>query len=194
MNKATLSKQRKQLAQYKKFLPSLDLKRRQLQMEVNKQERIVADLQQREADLRTLVAERLPMLADEDVSVEDLVTVVEVRRTRETRVGLRLPAVEHIELKVRDYPLLGAPAWYDRAAELLSEAIRLRIEVLAAKAALDELKLGLKRITQRVNLFEKILIPETQESIRRIRIFLGDAEREAVVRSKIAKSRSVEDA
>ena len=45
----------------------------------------------------------------------------------------------------------------------------------------------MRKVTQRVNLFEKVLIPRTREQIRRIRIYLSDAERAAVVRSKIAK-------
>ena len=51
-------------------------------------------------------------------------------------------------------------------------------------ALLDE---AVRKVTQRVNLFEKVLIPRTKEHIRKIRIYLSDAERAAVVRSKIAK-------
>ena len=43
--------------------------------------------------------------------------------------------------------------------------------------------------TQRVNLFEKVKIPECRENIRRIGIYLGDMDTSAVVRSKIAKSK-----
>jgi V/A-type H+-transporting ATPase subunit D len=42
-------------------------------------------------------------------------------------------------------------------------------------------------VTQRVNLFEKVLIPRARKSIQRIRVYLSDEERAAVVRSKIAK-------
>lgn len=38
-----------------------------------------------------------------------------------------------------------------------------------------------------MNLFEKVKIPETQENIRRISIYLADQQVNAVVRSKIAK-------
>jgi V/A-type H+-transporting ATPase subunit D len=38
-----------------------------------------------------------------------------------------------------------------------------------------------------VNLFEKVLVPRTRNNIRRIRIYLSDSERAAVVRAKIAK-------
>jgi len=46
----------------------------------------------------------------------------------------------------------------------------------------------LRITTQRVNLFEKVKIPETRENIRSIRIYLGDEQTAAVVRGKIAKA------
>jgi len=47
--------------------------------------------------------------------------------------------------------------------------------------------------TQRVNLFEKVKIPEAQENIRLIKIYIGDQLSNAVGRSKIAK-RKIEEA
>jgi V/A-type H+-transporting ATPase subunit D len=40
---------------------------------------------------------------------------------------------------------------------------------------------------QRVNLFEKIKIPEAVENARRIQVFLGDQQTAAVVRGKLSK-------
>jgi len=47
----------------------------------------------------------------------------------------------------------------------------------------------LRTTTQRVNLFEKKLIPELRENIRKIKIFLGDEETAAVGRAKLAKGK-----
>lgn len=45
------------------------------------------------------------------------------------------------------------------------------------------------RITsQRVNLFEKVMIPTAKANIKKINIYLGDQQTAAVVRGKIAKS------
>ena len=52
----------------------------------------------------------------------------------------------------------------------------------------------LRTTSQRVNLFEKVKIPECRENIRRIRIMLGDLETSAVARSKIAKRKAEEAA
>jgi V/A-type H+-transporting ATPase subunit D len=65
----------------------------------------------------------------------------------------------------------------------------LRVRVDIAEQRTDALAVALRRVTQRVNLFDKVLIPRAEENIRRIMIFLSDQERAAVVRSKIAKLR-----
>ncbi len=67
--------------------------------------------------------------------------------------------------------------------------VQLRVRVDVADKRTEVLEAALRRVTQRVNLFDKVLIPKAEENIRRIVIFLSDQERAAVVRSKIAKSR-----
>ncbi len=57
------------------------------------------------------------------------------------------------------------------------------------KQQLRILEHELRIATQRVNLFEKIKIPECKENIRLIRIYLGDQQTNAVGRSKIAKNK-----
>ena len=45
----------------------------------------------------------------------------------------------------------------------------------------------LRTTTQRVNLFEKVKIPETKRNIKKISVYLGDQQVAAVVRGKISK-------
>jgi len=45
----------------------------------------------------------------------------------------------------------------------------------------------LRTTTQRVNLFEKVKIPETKQNIKKISVYLGDQQVAAVVRGKISK-------
>jgi V/A-type H+-transporting ATPase subunit D len=58
-----------------------------------------------------------------------------------------------------------------------------------ARRRLARLEAALTRTVQRVHLFEKVLVPEAQAELRRILVFLGDAERAALVRAKLAKAR-----
>jgi len=63
--------------------------------------------------------------------------------------------------------------------------LRIRAQVEERRLAL--LEQAVKTITQRVNLFDKVLIPRARQNIKRIQIYLSDLQTAAVVRSKIAK-------
>jgi len=80
----------------------------------------------------------------------------------------------------------------DAAIEELRRMLLLDLEddVLAEQVGL--LAAELRTTSQRVNLFEKVKIPETLENIRKIRIYLGDQQVAQVVRGKIAKRKVVE--
>ena len=69
-------------------------------------------------------------------------------------------------------------------------AAQAEVAVLQEQARLIREELTIT--TQRVNLFEKVKIPETKENIRVIRIYMGDQQTAAVVRGKISKKTIVE--
>ena len=106
---------------------------------------------------------------------------------RENIVGVKLPILEDVQFAIFKYSMLAKPHWVDTLVDKLQQTAKLRIEVQVAAERVRELELAVRHITQRVNLFEKILIPTAKKNIQRIQIFLGDAERSAVVRSKLAK-------
>ena len=72
----------------------------------------------------------------------------------------------------------------------LKESLSLRAEGKVLERQYQLLLAELTTTSQRVNLFEKVKIPECKENIRRIRIMLSDMETSAVARSKIAKKKN----
>jgi V/A-type H+-transporting ATPase subunit D len=194
LNKAALHRQQAQLRSYRRFLPSLDLKRRQLLQELRRER---AALAAAEADLTAVsdrAAERLPMLANPNVDLAGLVRVSDVELGEENRLGTVLPTLVDVQAQVRPYGLLAKPHWVDALAEELQAAARRTLEIRLHVARAERLAAALKIVTQRVNLFEKVLIPRTEAHIRRIRVQLSDAERAAVVRAKIAKTKRARQA
>jgi len=188
-SKAVLGQARNRLAAYRRFLPSLDLKRQQLIAERNKARKRVAAMEgEREALVRT-AGEEVPMLAMDGIDLAGLARIKGARYGEENVVGVILPVVDHVEVEIEDYGLLVRPHWVDRVAELLRRSLRLEVEIIVARERVVMLEHAVKKVTQRVNLFEKVLIPQTQAQIRKIQIFLGDAERAGVVTAKLAKSR-----
>ena len=187
LSKSALQQERSQLKLYQSTLPSLDLKRRQLTVELAKARRTYVETQQAVESLETSIGQQLPMLANPDIEITGLVEMTDFQIGEENVVGVRLPILERIHCTVADYSLLAKPAWVDVLVERLRDVAELRTQVLVDAERVRILEYQEKRVTQRVNLFDKILIPTAKRNIQRIQIFLGDADRAAVVRSKIAK-------
>jgi V/A-type H+/Na+-transporting ATPase subunit D len=191
LNKSSLSKLTRQLVTFERFLPSLDMKRKQLMAE---RARALVALQrtgQEMATLRERIAGRLPMLANREIELVDLVQLKAARLGEENVVGTRLPVLQGVEVRLRDYGYLEKPHWVDRLSDELTSMIELHVRLTVERRRVALLEEAVRKVTQRVNLFEKVLIPRAKEHIRKIRIYLSDAERAAVVRSKIAKRKHV---
>lgn len=188
LNKSQLKKENDQLKLFKKVLPSLELKRMQLTSILSKaQAQLLKDKTEVEQLIDT-IAEQLPMLANRQFILAYLVKLKSVQVNEENVVGVRLPSLGSIDFDMSDYSMLAKPHWVDVFVDRLKEMITKRLVVKISEERVAKLGHAVRRITQRVNLFEKILIPTAMKNIQRIRIFMGDAERAAIVRSKIAKA------
>jgi len=189
LNKTALKQQRDQLALYQRFLPSLDLKRQQLMADYQRARRAFEETQREIDELKSSSGGLLALLGASEQDLTGLVRVEAVQISEENVLGVRLPVVGDVQLQVAEYSMLAKPFWVDLLVELLQSMAKLRIRLDVDQERLRRLNEAVRRITQRVNLFEKVLIPQAEESIQRIRIFLSDSERTAVVRSKLAKAK-----
>ena len=127
------------------------------------------------------------MLANKDIDLKGLATLKTIRIGERNVVGQRLPILVDIEVAVARYGYLARPQWVDLVAVRLKDVLRLRVEAQVTRRQVALLDAAATKVTQRVNLFDKVLIPHTKENIRRIDIALGDLERSAVANAKIAK-------
>ena len=189
LSKATLSAQRKQLAAYRRFLPSLEMKRQQLMVTVKSCEQTLAEQQQAVLQLQQKVAEQYPMLANDRIDLDQLVVIKSVHTQRTNIVGVWIDDIVDIEFDCAPISILTKPHWVDGIQRLLQQALELEVRQLQQQKILKRLKDELLKVTQRVNLFDKVLIPEALANIRKIQIYLDDKDREAVITSKIAKNK-----
>ncbi len=189
LNKSSLTTEQRRLKLLKQFLPSLDLKRRQLMAERAKARRVLAQLSEQQQAQHTEAAAQFPLLAT--LQCDELVTISRVEADEENIVGVKLPRIKQVHFVHADYDFFATPVWMELLATALEQALRLAAEKAFAEHRLALLEKAVIRITQRVNLFEKVLIPRTQDHIRRIRLYLGEQERAAVIRAKLAKARQV---
>lgn len=194
LSKAQLAREKENLAAFDRYLPALDLKRQQLMNARNEVRQRVAGLGERLAALTAAVGDELPMLADRRIDLDGLVRLRAVRERTVNVAGVRMPALDGIEVEIAPYGRMVRPHWVDAVVGRLEEALRLRLEVAVAQRQVAILNRAAARVTQRVNLFEKILKPEAKANIRKIMLHLGDAERAAVVAAKIAKRQRAAEA
>ncbi len=187
LNKSSLQKEREKLKLLERLLPSLDLKRRQLLLELNRALDLLKQGREALATLQSDIGRQLPMLAEEEIDVAGLVHLEAVQMGQENVVGVRLPVLQDLSFTIAEYSFLAKPAWVDVLVQRLQEAVAFRVRLAVAQKRTEILQQAVRRMTQRVNLFEKILIPQTKQNIKKIQIYLGDAERAAVVRAKLAK-------
>lgn len=189
LNKSTLNKEGAKVKAYRKFVPALDLKRKQLLAERVASRRALNDLNQTLDDLRLRVKNQLPMLPNYKGSADQLVEIEDFRLAQVNLVGIRLPVLENLSLKALPYSTLATEHWQDPLVILLTQSVELRLKQRVLSKRLELLEVGLRKTTQRLNLFEKVLIPQAEKNIRKIQIALSDSERAGVVISKIAKNK-----
>ena len=187
INKSSLAHERKQLRLFKRFLPSLDLKRQQLLTEQKTARQELAETEREVEKLAQSLRGLMEPLGAYDIDLSGLVTIDSVVVEEENIVGAKLPVAREVKFKTAPWSKLAKPFWVDFLVEYLQRMCTQRVHLQVRRERVVRLNQQVRRITQRVNLFEKVLLPRTQENIKQIRIGLGEQERTAVVRSKIAK-------
>lgn len=185
------------LKQYQRYLPTLQLKKQQLQQVIMTTR---AELAQKEAERVQMIGNLDDWVAvfaenaifDEDKSIDTLVQPETVICRNENIAGVTVPKFEELKFKDVEYDVDDYPLWVDTALVKLREIARLDALVSTLRKQEALLEKELRSTSQRVNLFEKVKIPEAKENIRVIGVYLGDQQTAAVVRGKISKKKLVE--
>ncbi len=193
LTKTELRVQQIRLNQLEKYLPTLQLKKTLLQMEVNLAEQEIEGLRQEYQTQENIVKGYAPLFSDRGASdLFPAVKTVEVRHHVENIAGLDIPVFDQVVFQESKHFLFDAPVWLDAAMQGLRKLIVLRERIRIAEEKKKALEKELREVSIRVNLFEKILIPRAHGNIRKIRIFLGDQQLAAVCQAKVAKRKILE--
>ena len=194
LTKNELKVQKDRLKQFQRYLPTLQLKKQQLQAVVMQ---AAAQLEQVERQRQAAVAgldDWVAVFAENDSFPPDkrLETLVRPRSVvcgQENIAGVTVPVFQELTFEDIQYDVADYPLWVDTAAVRLREIAGLDAMTKTLRQRVTLLERELRATAQRVNLFEKVKIPEAKENIRVIGIYLGDQQTSAVVRGKIAKKK-----
>ncbi len=179
--------QKDALKMYQRYLPTLTLKKQQLQSEIRtideKCKAVRAEKKALEEDFQKWIS----VFGEKDAFKPDMVTVRNIKKGWSNIAGVKIPIYEGADFGRGDYDLYSTPLWIDMAADRMERELELDLEAEVLEEQVRLLTQELRTTSQRVNLFEKVKIPETKANIKKIGIFLGDEQVAAVVRSKISK-------
>jgi V/A-type H+/Na+-transporting ATPase subunit D len=191
--KNELKKQKDQLKRFKRYLPTLVLKKQLLQMEIRQVELQINEKKKQRERINAELMSWIHVFG-ENLNIAGLVKVKEADLETANIAGVDIPVFKGIIYENLPYDLMFYPLWVDAGVQKLKELFSADTELTTLKKQAELLGEELRITTQRVNLFEKVKIPDTRENIRRINIFLGDQQTAAVVRGKLAKNKLVREA
>lgn len=194
LTKNEQKKQKDQLKQYQRYLPTLQLKKQQLQMVIRQIEVQLAEYKAKQEALVGSVQSWISVFGEnsafcEERRLDSLVRPERVVKRQGNIAGVSIPIFEDLTFKDIEYDVEDYPLWVDKAVVLLQESARISALMRTLEIQVELLGRELRTTSQRVNLFEKVKIPETKENIRKIGIYIGDQQTAAVVRGKIAKKK-----
>ena len=189
LTKNEQKKQKDRLKMFSRYLPTLQLKKQQLQTEIRTIEARASEVFERKRRLEADFKEWIAVFGDSFELKPEWIEIRSVRRGEGNIAGIRIPVFEGVDFVEPRYDLYLTPLWIDKAIVKMKEVIALDMEIKVLNEQIAVLGRELRTATQRVNLFEKVKIPETREIIKKISIYLGDQQTSEVVRGKIAKKK-----
>ena len=186
--------QKDNLKQFERYLPTLQLKKQQLQSVIMKEN---AQLEQMESDRISMIGDLDDWVAvfaentlfEKAKQLDQLIQPDTVILSTENIAGVKVPKFEELTFKDISYNVDDYPLWVDTAIVKLRGIAQLDALASTQRKRGECLEKELRSTSQRVNLFEKVKIPEAKENIRVIGVYLGDQQTAAVVRGKISKKK-----
>ena len=187
LTKNELKVQKDALKMYRRYLPTLTLKKQQLQSEIRTIEAKAIAVRQERENLEKGFSSWIAVFSEESAFPDGIITVSNIRKGVGNIAGVTIPTFEGADFSRGDYDLYETPLWVDIAANHMEKAMMLDLEAEVLDEQVRLLEKELLATSQRVNLFEKVKIPETVENIKKISVYMADQQVSAVVRSKISK-------
>ena len=189
LTKNELKVQKDSLKMFKRYLPTLMLKKQQLQTEIRTIDAKAKEVRQARVELEKEFDAWIAVFGEQEAFTKDMVTVKNIKKGTGNIAGVTIPIYEGADFFRGDYDLYETPLWVDMAADRMEKALSLDLEAEVLDEQVRLLSQELRTTTQRVNLFEKVKIPEAKANIKKISVYLGDEQTAAVVRSKISKKK-----
>jgi V/A-type H+-transporting ATPase subunit D len=192
LNKSELTRIKRQEKLFLQYLPVLKLKQEQLQSEQNRIKRSIDAIKHQEEEQLLKIKPYTAFFSDSySANIYDFIKIEHLETSSKTIAGIFIKTFKSLSFKQFDLPYFDMPPWFLEAMPLVKDFIQLITQLDMLKEEEKIIKKELRKATQKVNLFEMILIPQSKTAIKRIKIALGDEQVASVSRGKIAKQKNL---
>lgn len=190
LTKNELRDQQFRLKQLEKYLPTLQLKKAMLQIEVNQIAQEILEEEEKLQAKKEHFQSSMHLLSSKNVgNLIASLRVTDLNKHYENIAGVDVPHLDSIEFETRKYRFYSSPLWFDKAYQSLKEMVEIKQILRVKHEKKRALEKELRDVSIRVNLFEKIMIPRTKSHIKKIKVFLGDQQLASVAQAKMAKKK-----
>ena len=198
LTQTELKKQKDQLKTYARFLPTLQVKKQLLQKELLSAKQRIRDCEIMASSFWKRLEPWVGCFA-EDINLGQLVSLDQLDIEYDQIAGVEIPKLKSLKISILPYDLYETPLWTDQGLIALEELVTIETEVSLALEAEQKIAAELQITSQRVNLFEKIKIPQVQSQIKKITVYLDDQAASAVgwargAKKKLAERQQIEEA
>jgi len=187
LTKNEQKKQKDSLKRFQRYLPTLMLKKQQLQAEIRVVDIRTAEVKATREKIDAGIKKWVAVFGQEGVFTPEILRITKMVAGEGNVAGVAIPVFESVEFEVSDYDIVAKPLWVDLAVDNMKKILFYDLQLRCLEEQQRRLRKELQTTSQRVNLFEKIKIPEAVTNIKKIAVYLGDQQTAAVVRGKISK-------
>ena len=184
-NRTTIQQFRKQLAIREKALPILKNKETALRKEEKDTMALLEKLQSAKEELAQQQQPFQPFWSE----FPHILTIENTGIYQKKVVGINVPEVDEVTFRLLDVSWWHYPAWVPSGITLLQKIITNDLQVRIKEEQRSLLNTARKKTTQKVNLYEKVQIPDYEEAIMKVSRFLEDQENISKAAQKIVKKR-----
>ena len=185
-NKTFIQQLQKQLVIREKALPTLKSKETALRVEVKQVAYHIAALEEELEKLRGKLENAGTLWMEFPPIVRIRETLLKTRNI----AGVKVPELRDVKFSLVDVSYFHQPAWIRQGIDKLQQLLEVQVKIELAKREFDILSLARKKTTQKVNLYEKVQIPEYREGIVKIKRYLEDQDNLSKAAQKIIKERT----
>lgn len=124
----------------------------------------------------------------------DLISVTNIITHKQKFAGVAFPVLTKVEFEIKSFSPLAYPLWLLEGVQLMQMLVHKKINLDVLQQQMDILISERKKTTQKLNLYEKVQIPELEEAKRKIKRYMEDEDNLAKSSQKLLKNKMEQEA